>query len=81
MASLILIGVILFTSVFVIDLIVRGAIVCNMRKQKRAVKPLDVIIIEQTARGARANNRNAIVAQESIVDINEDIEIQSISSV
>ena len=47
MDSLILIGIILFVAVLSVDCVVRLVIVWNMRKRKRAVKPLGVRPIEQ----------------------------------
>ena len=56
METLILIGVILLILVLCVDCVIRVVIVWKMRKQKRAVKPLDVI--EQDAEEVRINNRN-----------------------
>lgn len=76
MQRLILIGIILFVSVLVIDLMVRIGIVCHMRKQRRAVKPIDI------AEG-QANNGNLDAIREGIEEDtsetgNEDIENRSI---
>lgn len=76
MQRLILIGIILFVSVLVIDLMVRIGIVCHMRKQRRAVKPMDV------AEG-QVNNGNLDAIREGIAEdasetSGEDIENRSI---
>lgn len=79
MSSLLLIGIILFVSVLLIDIMVRIGIVCFKRKQKRVIKPLGVV-------QAQGNNRNAgntldAITEDAHETRDEDIENRPIPSV
>jgi hypothetical protein len=89
METLILIGVVLLLSVVLLDCVVRLIIVWNMRKRKRAVKPLDVIELPNNAQHQVRetdgnNNNNNNVGEEDNNDNNtvddEDLENQSRST-
>jgi hypothetical protein len=78
METLVLIGVVLLLSVLLVDCLVRLVIVWNMRKRKRAVKPLDVIEMPNNAqnqvRETDGNNNNNVGEEENNND-NDTIDV------
>lgn len=82
MQTLILIGVVLLLSVILVDCVVRLIIVWNMRKRKRAVKPLDVIELPNNAQhrvreidGGNTNNNNNNVGEEEGNNDNDTVDV------
>ena len=84
MSKLVVIGILLMVSVLVMDLIVRIVIVCNMRKQRRAVKPLPEPMADLRELRINGGNPNLHLEPNSIIeeeDDDDDVENQSIPSV